>query len=225
MLLNCGIEEDSWESLGLQGDPTSPSQRKLVLNIQWKVWCWSWTSILWPPDVKNWLIGKDPDVGKDWRQEEKRVTEEEMVEWTQQTQWTWVWVSSGSCWWTRRPGVLQSMGLLRVRHDKATELNWWWYQFSAWDYKLELHKLQFEVLSLGLYTAWKLFPIETPDCCYLGLPSTVWIWILAQCGDVYAITLLYSFYFSSWFSIENKLDNSLLDIKIVYLYVMNGFFC
>ena len=40
------------------------------------------------------------------------------------TQWTWVWVDSGSWWWTGRPGVLQSMGLQRVRHDWATELNW-----------------------------------------------------------------------------------------------------
>ena len=40
------------------------------------------------------------------------------------TQWTWVWVSSGSWWWTGRPGVLQSIGLQRVRHDWATELNW-----------------------------------------------------------------------------------------------------
>ena len=37
--------------------------------------------ILWPPDVKNWLIGKDPDAGKDWRQEEKGITEHEMVGW------------------------------------------------------------------------------------------------------------------------------------------------
>ena len=37
--------------------------------------------ILWPPDVKNWLIWKDPDAGKDWRQEEKRTTEDEMVGW------------------------------------------------------------------------------------------------------------------------------------------------
>ena len=42
MLLNCGVWEDSWESLGLQGDPTSPSSRKSVLNIHWKDWCWSW---------------------------------------------------------------------------------------------------------------------------------------------------------------------------------------
>ena len=39
------------------------------------------TPIFWPPDVKNWLIGKDPDAGKDWGQEEKGTTEDEMVEW------------------------------------------------------------------------------------------------------------------------------------------------
>ena len=39
------------------------------------------TPILWPPGAKNWLIWKDPDVGKDWRQEEKGMTEDEMVEW------------------------------------------------------------------------------------------------------------------------------------------------
>ena len=44
MLLNCGVGEDSWESLGLQGNPTSPSQRKSVLSVHWKDWCWSWNS-------------------------------------------------------------------------------------------------------------------------------------------------------------------------------------
>ena len=44
MLLNCGVGEDSWESLGLQGDPTSLSWRKSVLTIHWKDWCWSWSS-------------------------------------------------------------------------------------------------------------------------------------------------------------------------------------
>ena len=39
------------------------------------------TSILWPPDAQNWLIGKDPDAGKDWRQEEKGTTENEMIGW------------------------------------------------------------------------------------------------------------------------------------------------
>ena len=40
--------------------------------------------ILWPPDAKNWLIRKDPDPGKDWGQEEKGMTEDEMVEWHHQ---------------------------------------------------------------------------------------------------------------------------------------------
>ena len=72
------------------------------------------TSTLWPPNVKNWLIVKDTDAGKDWRQEEKGTTEDEMVGYgwmSSPTQWTWVWASSGSWWWTGRPGVLQSMGL------------------------------------------------------------------------------------------------------------------
>ena len=47
------------------------------------------------------------------------------------TQWTWVWVSSRSWWWTRKPGVLQSMGLQRVGHDWATELNWWM-RYNIW---------------------------------------------------------------------------------------------
>ena len=42
------------------------------------------TPILWPPDAKNWLTGKDSDAGKDWRQEEKRITEDEMVGWHHQ---------------------------------------------------------------------------------------------------------------------------------------------
>ena len=44
MLLNCCVGEDSWESLGLQGDPNSPFWRRSVLNIHWKSWCWSWNS-------------------------------------------------------------------------------------------------------------------------------------------------------------------------------------
>ena len=44
MLLNCGVGEDSWESFGLQGDPTRPSYRRSVLGVHWKDWCWSWKS-------------------------------------------------------------------------------------------------------------------------------------------------------------------------------------
>ena len=123
MLLNCGAGEDSWESFGLQEDPPSPSSRRSVLNIHWKDWCWSCNSSSWPSDVKKWLIGKDPDVGKDWRWDEKGSTR--WNGWMASPMWwTWVWVNSGSCWWTGRPGMLQSMGSQRVRHDWVTELSW-----------------------------------------------------------------------------------------------------
>ena len=81
------------------------------------------TSILWPPDAKNWLIGKDPDAGKDWRWEEKGKTEDEMVGWHHRLD-GWVWAGSGSWWWTRMPGELQSLGSQRVRHNWETEMNW-----------------------------------------------------------------------------------------------------
>ena len=80
--------------------------------------------ILWPPDAKNWLIRKDPDAGKDWKQEEKGTIEGWDSWMASPTWWTWVWASSGSWWWTGRPGVLQFMGSQRVGHDWATELNW-----------------------------------------------------------------------------------------------------
>ena len=68
------------------------------------------TPILWPPDAKNWLIGKDPDAGKDWRWEKGMMEDDSWM--ASPTPWTWVWASSWSCWWTGRPGVLQSMGSL-----------------------------------------------------------------------------------------------------------------
>ena len=79
--------------------------------------------ILWPPDAKNSLIGKDPDAGKDWRQEEKGTTEDEMDSITNSMDMSW-WTSSGSWWWTGKPGILQSLELKRVRPNWATELNW-----------------------------------------------------------------------------------------------------
>ena len=78
------------------------------------------TPILWPPDTKNWLLGKDADAGKDWRWEEKGMTEDEMVGWHHQLDGH----EFGSWWQTGRPGVLRSMESQKVRHDWVTELNW-----------------------------------------------------------------------------------------------------
>ena len=65
------------------------------------------------PDVKSRLIRKDPDAGKDFGQEEKGVTAP--------TQWKWVTANSGRQWRTEEPGMLQSTGSQRVRHDLATD--------------------------------------------------------------------------------------------------------
>ena len=83
------------------------------------------TPVLWPPHEKSWLIGKDSDAGRDWGQEEKGTTEDEMAGWHHRLNGRWVWVNSGSWWWTGRPGVLQFMGSQRVGHDWATELTDW----------------------------------------------------------------------------------------------------
>ena len=82
MLLNCGVGEDSWESLGLQGEiqPIHPKgDQSWVLIGRTDVE--AETTVLWPPDSKSWFIWKDPNAGKDWRQEEKGTTEDEMVGW------------------------------------------------------------------------------------------------------------------------------------------------
>ena len=96
LLLNCGVGEDSWESLRLQEDSTNSSQRKSVLNIHWKDWCWSWscnTLAAWCEELIYWkrpwcwerlrAEGEGDDRGWDgWM--------------ASLTQWTWVWVNSGS---------------------------------------------------------------------------------------------------------------------------------
>ena len=67
--------------------------------------------ILWPPDVKSWLIRKDPDAGKDWGKEEKGMAEDQMDGWYHQLN------GYESLWRTGKPGRLQSMGSQRVGHN------------------------------------------------------------------------------------------------------------
>ena len=79
------------------------------------------TPVLWPPHAKSWLIGKESDAGRDWGQEEKGTTEDEVAGWHHWLDGRWIWMNSGSWWWTGRPG---GSGSQRVKHDWATELNW-----------------------------------------------------------------------------------------------------
>ena len=88
------------------------------------------TLILWPPDAKSWLTWKDSEAGKDGKKAGGEGDDRGWDAWmASPTQWTCVWGNSRSCWWTGRPGVLQSMGSQRVSHNQATELNWTWSSF------------------------------------------------------------------------------------------------
>ena len=115
MLLNCGVGEDSWESLGLQGDQPWDFFGRNDAKAE--------TPVLWSPHAKSWLIGKD------WCWEELGAGGEgDGRGWdgwmASLSRWTWVWVNSRSWWWTGRPGMLQFMGSQRVGHNWTTELNW-----------------------------------------------------------------------------------------------------
>ena len=74
------------------------------------------TPVFWPSDLNRWLIGKVPDVGKDWGQKEKKVSENEMAEWAHQCNGHELGQTLGDGEGTERPGVLQSMGSQTVRH-------------------------------------------------------------------------------------------------------------
>ena len=127
MFLNCRVGEDSWKTLGLQGDSTTPSWRKSVLNIHWNDWCWNWNSntlATWCEELTHlkrpWCWGRLKARGEG-DDRGYRGWDGWMAS---PTQWTWVWVNSRSWWWTGRPGVLQSMGSQRVKNNWVTELNW-----------------------------------------------------------------------------------------------------
>ena len=97
--------------------------KRLVLDVHWNAWCWSWNSNIlatWCEELTHWKRpwcwerlkagGEGDDRGWDsWM--------------TSLTQHTWIWASSGSWWGTGRSGVLWFMGLQRVGHDWATKLN------------------------------------------------------------------------------------------------------
>ena len=94
---NCGVGEDSWESLGLQGHPTSPLWRDRPWDFFGRTDAKAETPVLWPPHAKSWLIGKDSDAGRDWGREEKGTTEDEMAGWHH-------WLDGCESAWTRGVG-------------------------------------------------------------------------------------------------------------------------
>ena len=107
------------------------------------------TPILWPPGAKSWLIWILTNLKRPWCWERLRAGGEgDDRKWdgwmASPTQWTWVWVNSGSWWWTGRPGVLRLLGSQRVRRDWVTELNW--VHMKAWyniDYNVDANSLSY----------------------------------------------------------------------------------
>ena len=112
--------------------------RRSILNIHWKDWCYSWISdtlATWWKALTHWKRpwcwerlragGEGDDRGWDGWMASLTRDDRGWDGWMASlTQWTWVWLNSGSWWWTGKPGMLQFMGLQRVRHDWANELNW-----------------------------------------------------------------------------------------------------
>ena len=163
----------------LQGDPTSPFWRRSALGVHCKDWCWCWNSNTLATsceELTHWKRlwcweglgagGEGEDRGWDgWM--------------ASLTRWTWMWVNSRSWWWTGRPGVLRFMGSQRVRHDWATELNWYLNCFSP---KLVFCSL---ITSLLFFLSMKGFAYW--DSLFLNFQTQRINWLNLQCAHGWGI--------------------------------------
>ena len=134
MLLNCGVEKTIESPLDCKEiQPIHPRRNQSWIFIHWKDWCWSWNSntlATWCEELTH--------LKRPWCWERLRAGEGDDRGWegwmASPTQWTWVWVNSGSWRWTGRPGMLRFIGSQRIGYDWTTELNWtilhsatWWF--------------------------------------------------------------------------------------------------
>ena len=197
---------------------------KSVLNRHWKDWCWGWSSntlATWCEEPTHWkrpgywerlkVGGEGDDRGWDgWM--------------ASLTWWTWVWVGSRSWWWTGKPGMLQSIGSQRVRHDLVTELNQiiptskkYLYSFQSPDSghsrKIILNTLivfsYSNYINTLIWTAAKVLGFCTPICEMISWDSL--LCAFASCLLNHLGTLLTTFGMSSVFG-----DWMLLDSKLCY---------
>ena len=149
--------------------------KKSVLNINWKDWCWSWNSSTLATWCEVLTYLKRPWCWEGLRaggEGDDRGWDSWM---TLLTQWTWVWVNSGSWWWTGRPGMLQSIGSQGVRHEESNTTEWLnWTELNLVETLEEIVTLSFIILEFQyLYK-------ESFYLFYSYYPANIY-WIFTKC--------------------------------------------
>ena len=162
MLLNCGVGEDSWESLDCKNIQPVHSERDQPWDFFGRNEAKAEAPVLWPPYGKSWLIGKDSDAGRDWGQEEKGTIEDEMAGWHHR-------LDGHESEWT--PGAGDGQGGLAgcdswgCKESDTTE----WLNWLNWFYSLQ--RRQFSINSncilLFQFKIWALFLLLNLCNCWL----------------------------------------------------------
>ena len=170
MLLSCGVGEDSWE---FPGHSKEIKPVNLKGNQPWiligRTDVETEVPILWPPDAKIWLMGKNPDAGENWGQENKGVTEDEMTRW-------YHWLNGHELEQTQgdgdgqgsRPGGLQSTGSQKVGHDWVTKQGQsdLWSDFES-DKILHMEYTWNKSMSLWLHACGRYISLHVTHACFL----------------------------------------------------------
>ena len=137
------------------------------------------------------------------------------------TQWTWIWVSSGSWWWTGRPGVLHSMGLLRVRHDWATELTDNIYKCHLQNVVLLLlytlqHSHHQKFVSVNHHTVDSLYPFHFPHC-HPSPVITLTLFSVSMCLFLFGLVCLFILLFVCFFVLHVCVKSNSICLYLCFL--------
>ena len=170
MLLNCGVEKTLESPLDCKDiHPVHPKGNQSWMSIG-RTDSWSWNSNTLATWCKELTHLKRPW----WWERSRAGGEGDDRGWdswmASPTQWTWVWVDSGSWWWTSRPGVLRFMGLQIVWHDRATELNWEpWGKSCGKESTCQIRRHRFDPWSRRIHSA-----TEQPSQCATTIELVLW---------------------------------------------------